>query len=320
MRATLPALQPRRNNVRPANARQSRVSIPRNQGYTARMLRLRTLPRHRAHFVPGVAWCLPLLMLLAACGGRAPTDSEAVRTALAKGSEPSAWEPLDAGTPPRRLRDPRTGITFVRVPAGEFVFGPAANPQTVRISKDFLLAEDELTIAQWQRCVAELGADATVPVPPGNAQHPMPMSWLDAESFCARLGYRLPTEAEWERACRADHTPANAPWSTPALQQEHSWYNANAGDGSHPCHTRKPNAWGFHDMLGNLWEWCADHHANLPKAKDVVVDPTGPTASNARVLRGGSWFTTPGPLADTRTAGFPVERNLFYGLRPARSL
>ena len=265
---------------------------------------------------------LPLTMLAVACGGsRGPAvDSDAVRAALAARNEPATWEPLDAASPPRRLRDPRTGITFVRVPAGEFQFGPASNPQTVRIGKDFLLAESELTIAQWQRCVAELGADATVPVPPGNAQHPMPMSWFDAESFCTRLGYRLPTEAEWERACRADHVPDSAPWSTPALQQEHSWYNANAGAGSHPCQTRKPNAWGFFDMLGNLWEWCADRHSNPPTTKEVVVDPKGPTEGDARVLRGGSWFTTPGPLAETRTAGYPNERNLFYGLRPARSL
>ena len=300
------------------------MSPTRSEGYNPRMLRLRNVARPDSRRVLGAAACLllPLTMLPVACGGsRGPTvDSEAVRAALAKGSDPAAWEPLDTATPPRRLRDPRTGITFVRVPAGEFVFGPAGNPQTVRISKDFLLAEGELTIAQWQRCVAELGADASVPIPTGSAQHPMPMSWLDAESFCARLGYRLPTEAEWERACRADHSPADAPWSTPARQQEHSWYNANAGDGSHPCHTRKPNAWGFSDMLGNLWDWCADRHSNPPTTKDVVVDPTGPTAGDARVLRGGSWFTTPGPLAETRTAGYPNERNMFYGLRPARSL
>jgi len=255
-------------------------------------------------------------LALGACGG----DSEAATRALAAHADVGTWERLDEHDPPRRLRDPRTGVAFVRVPAGEFRSGPPGQERTFRITQPFLLAENELTVAQWARYVAELGGDAAVPVPAGGKDLPMPMSWLDAQQACARLGYRLPTEAEWERACRADHDPATAPWRTPAALQEHAWFNANAGDGSKPVRARVPNALGFYDMLGNLWEWCADWHAALPAAAEPIVDPLGPGQGTARVLRGGSWFTTPGALPDTRTAGFPDERNAFYGVRPARSL
>ena len=258
---------------------------------------------------------LALSLAVAAC-----SEDAAVVRRLAAHLDTGTWEKLDEQVPPRRLRDPRTGITFVRVPAGEFRSGPPEQQHTVRITQPFLLAETELTIAQWQRYVKELGGDAAVPVPQGAPEQPMPMSWFDAQSACERLGYRLPTEAEWERACRADHDPAQAPWSTPARLLEHSWFNANAGEGSKPVRGRTPNALGLHDMLGNLWEWCADWHAALPVATETVIDPAGPREGTARVLRGGSWFTTPGALPDTRTAGFPDERNLFYGLRPARSL
>ncbi len=258
-----------------------------------------------------------MLVLGAACGG---SDRAAVGEALARHADPSSWERLDQEQPPRRLRDPRTGITFRRVPAGEFVGGPAAAPQRYRLAQPFLLAETVLTVGQWRRCVATLGVDPAVPVPAGADDLPMSLSWLDAEAFCGRLGYRLPREIEWERACRADHEPATAPWSTPVRLREHAWFNANAGDGSRPVRGRSPNAYGFHDMLGNLWEWCAEWHGVLPVSVETLTDPAGPATGTARVLRGGSWFTTPGALPDTRTAGFPDERNAFYGLRPARTL
>ena len=256
-------------------------------------------------------------LVLAACSGG---DSEAVIRALLAHADPDTWEKLDDSNPPRRLRDPRTGITFVRVPEGEFRSGAVGQERTFRVTKPFLLAEHELTIGQWRRYVAELGGDAAVPVPSEQVDLPMPMSWLDAQQTCKRLGYRLPTEAEWERACRADHDPATAPWSTPALLQEHAWFNANAGTGSKPVRSRLPNALGLYDMLGNLWEWCADWQAPLPVSTEPIVDPTGPPQGTAKALRGGSWFTTPGAIPDTRTAGFPDERNAFYGVRPARSL
>jgi formylglycine-generating enzyme required for sulfatase activity len=253
---------------------------------------------------------------LAACGGSAAVDK-----ALAAHADVASWERLDDGTPDRRLRDPRTGITFVRIDAGEFRSGPPGAERTVRVSRPFLLAETELTIAQWRRCVAELGGDATVPVPPGDGELPMPLSWHDAEHFCARLGYRLPTEAEWELACRGGSPAGDAPWSTPAKLQDHAWFNANAGAGARPVRTRTPNAHGLYDMLGNLWEWCSDWHEQVPfGAAAAPVDPQGPASGTAKLLRGGSWFTTPGPTPESRTQDFPDARNAFYGLRPARSL
>jgi formylglycine-generating enzyme required for sulfatase activity len=262
------------------------------------------------------AYLAALLLALAsaACGGGAAEAPDL--PAL----PPSQWPqtPLPGAAAaeqlPRRV-DPRTGLHFLRVPAGS-LRTPTLGGRELRITREFWLAETELTIGQWRRYVRELGGDASVPVPAGDDALPMPLSFLDAERFCRRLGYRLPSEFEWELACRAGSEPANAPWASPAGMREHAWFNANAGDGSRPVATRAANAWGFHDMLGNLWEWCADWHG-LPPEGDPVIDPRGPATGTARVLRGGSWFTTPAALPETRSQGFPGERNAFYGLRPA---
>lgn len=253
---------------------------------------------------------------LGACG-----DSAAVEKRLQAQADVATWEQLDNSTTGRRLRDPRTGITFIRIEAGEFRSGPAGAERTVRVTKPFLLAETELTVGQWRRIVAELGGDAAVPVPTGEGELPMPMSWQDAERSCARLGYRLPPEAEWDLACRAAHPDNDAPWSTPARLQEHAWFNANAGDGARPVRTRGPNGLGLHDMLGNLWEWCEDWHEQVPfGAAQAPVDPKGPASGTGKLLRGGSWFSMPGPTPESRTQDFPNARNVFCGLRPARSL
>jgi len=259
--------------------------------------------------------CL-LFFTLAACGGD-PGSAPAL-PAL----PPAQWTPAlspsvatsGAASLERRV-DPRTGLHFLRVPAGSYRT-PTLGGREVQIARSFWLAETELTLGQWRRYVRQLGGDPAVPVPAGAEDLPMPLSHHDAVGFCQRLGYRLPTEFEWELACRAGSEPANAPWASPAGMREHAWFNANAGDGSRAVRTRAANAWGFHDMLGNLWEWCADWHGPLPEG-EPVVDPRGPAAGTARVLRGGSWFTTPAALPETRSQGFPGERNAFYGLRPA---
>jgi len=117
------------------------------------------------------------------------------------------------------------------------------------------------------------------------------ISWRDAVAFCEKLShkedrnYRLPTEAEWEYACRAGVTGAFA--GTGHLD-EMGWYEASSEEKTHPVATKKPNAWGLHDMHGNVSEWCNDlYNADYPQ--EEVTDPTGPSKGTYMVVRGGSW-------------------------------
>jgi formylglycine-generating enzyme required for sulfatase activity len=122
------------------------------------------------------------------------------------------------------------------------------------------------------------------------------------------LGYRLPTEAEWEYAARAGDTRAtytgDLDWShsecespNPVLD-EIAWFCGNSDDHTHEVGTLDPNGWGLHDMLGNVWEWCHDWYADYPR--DSVTDPYGPGAGTDRVLRGGAWNFN---AMDIRAAG-----------------
>lgn len=219
---------------------------------------------------------------LAACGGK-PSLSPAAQHALAKHADPATWEDLDAAHPGTLLRDPRTGVEFVRLPGEPTLF----------------VARTELTAGQWRRYVRDFAGDANARIPTGDTL-PMTASWNDASAYCAQFGYRLPTEAEWERACRGGLTDDAAPWRDAVELQAHAWFNFNAGDDLHPVATRSPNPYGLFDMLGNVWEWCQE------------------ASGNDRVLRGGSWFTTPAPKPGVRTTAPPTARNAFYGFRPVR--
>lgn len=251
--------------------------------------------------------------------------------ALAAQADPATWQDLDPAGSGVRLRDPRTGIVFRRVPAGEFVMGGTEveeeqPPHRVRISRDYLLAETEVTVGQWRRYVEVHGGAPAGALPAAAAGDDLPMSmvsWHDAQAFCARYGYRLPTEAEWERACRGGLPPDQGPWLSADTFQAHAWFHVNAADGPRPVATRTPNPYGLHDMLGNLWEWCEDrydfhYYRTLP---EPAVDPPGPAdVADVRVVRGGSWFSLPGPMPATRLADQPGARNGFTGFRPVRDV
>ena len=136
-------------------------------------------------------------------------------------------------------------------------------------------------------------------------------SWDEATEFCKKISrkdrktYRLPTEAEWEYACRAGTTTRFYYGDDPgyALLGDYAWYSDNS-DETHPVGQKTPNAWGLHDMHGNVWEWCADWYASDYYTYTDSLDPQGPDTGSHRVLRGGDWY---GIARDCRSA----RRGLF---------
>jgi formylglycine-generating enzyme required for sulfatase activity len=185
-------------------------------------------------------------------------------------------------------------MRLVRVAPGVFTMGSELDepmrqeeevPRTIRLTKAFRISATEVTNAQWR---AVMGSGST----PGRADdYPVvEVSWKDASEFCRRLSaqedrsYRLPTEAEWEYACRAG-TRSGPPG--PVELDAAAWYDANSDGAAQPVGRRAPTVWGLHDMLGNVMEWCSDYYG--PYDQRVSTDPIGPADGRARVARGGSW-------------------------------
>jgi formylglycine-generating enzyme required for sulfatase activity len=187
------------------------------------------------------------------------------------------------------------GMRLVLVPAGTFRMGsPAGEPhrqdeeivREVTLTIPFRIGATEVTQRQWLALMpahrsAEKGDELPV----------TSVSFTEAQDFCQRLTaregvtYRLPTEAEWEYACRA--TSAEAPVSASQLSLL-AWFADNSDGGPHPVGLKEPNAWGLHDMLGNVAEWTQDAYAPYPAATPVA-DPKGPASGHTRVVRGGSF-------------------------------
>jgi formylglycine-generating enzyme required for sulfatase activity len=143
------------------------------------------------------------------------------------------------------------------------------------------------------------------------------VSWLDALNFCNKLsereqrtpfyritgaqvtvaggeGYRLPTEAEWEYACRARSATLYPFGDEASKLDEHAWYTSNAEGKTHPVGRKSPNHWALHDMLGNVWEWCDDGYHEKYYASSPPADPAGASGASRRVIRGGCWGNSPG--------------------------
>jgi formylglycine-generating enzyme required for sulfatase activity len=162
----------------------------------------------------------------------------------------------------------------------------------------------------------------------GNVGENYPMNWVshdEAVKFCEKLTeqeraagrlpngyeYGLPTEAQWEYACRAGTTGDYA-----GNLEAMAWYDANSGGGTHAVAQKQPNAWGFHDMHGNVCEWCADWFDDYPD--HAVNDPSGPRSGVSRVSRGGSWDdTAAGCRSAYRAVDVPACRGYCLGFRLA---
>jgi formylglycine-generating enzyme required for sulfatase activity len=191
-----------------------------------------------------------------------------------------------------------TGMELVYIPAGSFLMGTpddaaVSMPETERkhlageklhrvtLTQGFYMGKCEVTQAQWEKVTGSnpslfrnVGPEAPVET----------VSWDDCQAFCQKAGggLRLPTEAEWEYACRAGTTGAYA-----GNLDEMGWHLGNSDGMTHPVGRKKPNAWGLHDMHGNVREWCQNAPHKYPDGD--VTDPVGPDQQENRLIRGGSW-------------------------------
>jgi formylglycine-generating enzyme required for sulfatase activity len=205
-------------------------------------------------------------------------------------------------------------MKLVLIPAGDFMMGspdsdgsakPQEKPQhRVRITRPFYMAVCEVTQGDVQRVLGKEGHGRSPAVQDPNQLPTEELTWEDAGEFCSRLSqlpdeqaagrsYRLPTEAEWEYACRAGSTTKWSFGDDPAAGTEYFWYSDNAGRALHAVGEKKPNAWGLCDMHGNTREWCADWYDKDYYQVSPAVDPQGPPTGTERVIRGGTAFDRP---------------------------
>jgi serine/threonine protein kinase len=224
---------------------------------------------------------------------------------------------IAATTLPWRVRDRVTGVEMVLIPPGKFHRQRMLwISNEISITKAFYLGVYEVTQGEW---VKQMGSNPSEDR--GDLRRPVTkVSWSDALGFCEKSqGLRLPTEAEWELACRADSTSPRY-----GVVDAIAWHSANAQGGTHPVGLKQPNGFGLHDMLGNVWEWCSDRYhiehgiGLLSGAKQN--DPVGPNFGEQRSVRGSSCALGAGWCVATSRHGFPPKQRAGgVGFRVARN-
>jgi len=221
----------------------------------------------------------------------------------------------DGPEPFSHYTEPVTQMKFVLLPGGSFYMGnPSANPDSlnseirhlVTLTKDFWIASTEVTREEWQKVMGdeELHPGKPSPFTNDNPHYPVVCkSYYDVQNFLRRLGklspgnrFRLPTEAEWEYACRAG-TSTNFSTGT-HISDSFGNFNAKipsafAATGRYighptPVGSYPPNPWGLYDMHGNVWEWVDDWFA--PYSPNKTINPQGPPEGTLKLIRGGSWY------------------------------
>jgi formylglycine-generating enzyme required for sulfatase activity len=206
------------------------------------------------------------------------------------------------------------GMEMVSIPTGEFTMGVNDGPvdakpaHTVNV-KGFLMDQSEVTQAVYEKITGTNPSRRKSPANPVEQ-----VTWSAAVKFCnARSvqeglapcydlksgacnfdanGYRLPTEAEWEYACRAGTTTQFYFGDRPEELKSHGWFEGNAESKPHAAGRKKPNPWGLYDMAGNVWEWCNDFYGAKYYRASPGENPRGPDHGEKRVLRGGAWSSS----------------------------
>ena len=305
-------------------------------------------------FLEAPAWVVLWLLLFAGIGWLGYTAEPVFDEPLPAPPPARTPEPRTAAPPPvAKEREPELPrrvsdglLEMVELPGGKFMMGSpdsdAAAPDDEKPQHEvsvssFRMATTPVTVALYSELMGQrerAAADDRLPV--------TDVSWHDAVEFCNRLstrsgyracytrdgnawrcdwqadGYRLPTEAEWEYACRAGSTTRYSFGDDAAALGDYAWYHQNSGGSVQPVAGKLPNAWGLYDLHGNVWEWCWDWYG--PYVALASRDPREPAKSSGkRVLRGGSFAF---PHVDLRSAGRgggkPEHRDRGRGFRCIR--
>ena len=276
-----------------------------------------------------VIWSVLLLAMVDAAFSKDPKPS----------GQEKAKQEVDAGGktegPSKELTVELGGgvkMDLVLIPAGEFMMGDDQGRinekpvHKVNITKPFYLGKYEVTQEQWEAVMGSNPSRFKGPKNPADM-----VIWDDCQAFIAKLNkesrpgsakFGLPTEAQWEYACRAGTTTRYSFGDDPAKLDDYAWWANNAKGTTHPVGQKKPNAWGLYDMAGNVCEWCADRFDGEYYAKSPTDAPAGPGSGASRVLRGGSWNydITDVFRSAHRSFNDPDYRRYDHGFRVARTL
>jgi formylglycine-generating enzyme required for sulfatase activity len=275
--------------------------------------------------------------LVSDASGKTKTAQPLAQSQAAKAIEQGAAQPVDAGgktkAPLKQIAVDLGGgvkMELILVPAGSFMMGDLKGDSVekpvhkVTITKPFFLAKYEVTQEQWEAVMGK---------PPSHSKGPQnpveSLSWDACQTFLTKLNekcggtgsFSLPTEAQWEYACRAGTTTRYSFGDDTKLLGDHAWHFGNCKE-THPVGQKKPNAWGLYDMHGNVWEWCADWFGGDYYGKSPADDPIGPASGTSRVVRGGSWKRDSSDLFRCADRGRvePGDRNDRVGFRVARTV
>ena len=225
-------------------------------------------------------------------------------------------------------------LEMVLIPAGEFLMGSRDSDEDagddekpqhrVRIIKPFCLGKYLVTQEQWKTVMGSNPSHFKGPQNPVET-----VSWDDCQQFFDKLNaksgsgrgkFQLPTEAQWEYACRAGSTTEYCFGDDEARLGKHAWYG-NDLQGTHPVGKKKPNAWGLYDMHGNVCEWCQDLYGESYYAKSPMDDPTGPSGGSVCVFRGGNYYYPAKYCRSAfRSGDKPWSRHRSRGLRVSQVL
>jgi len=258
-------------------------------------------------------------------------------------AESPAAARIDGTRPGEEWSDNSLNMPFRWCPPGKFLMGSPVNEEgrdddedqvQVTLTRGFWLGKYTVTQAEWQQVMGSKPWKRKEWVKEDPRCPATYVSWEDAMEFCRKLTererqagrlpegweYTLPSEAQWEYACRAGTTTAYHFGDDASLLRDYAWFDDNAYDigekYAHEVGQKKPNARGLHDMHGNVWEWCQDvYQEKLPGGTNPVVDDGG----SGRVDRGGSWLSHPGHCRSAaRLSGSPENRRSYLGFRLAR--
>ena len=235
------------------------------------------------------------------------------------------------------------GIELIEIPAGEFTMGSPAGEEgrisreeqvAVTLTKPFWLGKTAVTQSQFKKVMGTTPWKGKENVQIDKNGAASWITWDEAKMICDELteleqeagnlpageSYRLPTEAEWEYACRAGTKTAYSFGDDESQLSEYAWFHGNAAREEYPHKVgmKKPNPWGLHDMHGNVEEWCSDYWYG--EKLSGGTDPVGPNGGSTRVFRGGSYQASPVYCQSAaRMWGEPSIRSFFVGFRVARS-